>query len=189
MDLTKTIKSRRSVKHFSNKKPSWKDIIECIDSARFAPMAGNLFPLRFILVNDKEKIQKIANACQQPFVSEAQYIMVVCSDCKLVLNAYEERAEKFCRQEAGAAIQNFLLKLEEKKLKTCWVGYFVDYLIKEALKIPKDVDVEAIFPIGYESKKPGTKPKSTKRKKELDSVLYFEEYKNKKMRKKESMNV
>jgi nitroreductase len=187
MDLNKAIKSRKSIRHFSTKKPSWKDIIECIDSARFAPMAGNLFPLRFILVSDKDKIQKLADASQQPFVSEAQYIVVVCSDCKMVLNAYEERAEKFCRQEAGAAIQNFLLKLEEKGLKTCWVGYFIDYLIKEALKIPKDVEVEAIFPIGYESKKQGTKPKSKKRKKELDDVLFFDTYKNKRMKKKESI--
>jgi len=188
MDLDKAIKSRKSVRHFADKKPNWRDIIECIDAAIFAPMAGNLFPLKFILVSDKEKIQKIANAAQQPFVGEAQYIVVVCSDSKIILNAYEQRAEKFCRQEAGAAIENFLLKLEEKGLKTCWVGYFVDYLIKEALRIPEEIDVEAIFPIGYESKKPGT-ARATRRKKELDDVLYFDEYKNKRMKKKESMEV
>ena len=189
MDLDKAIKSRKSVKHYSPKKPNWRNIIECIDSMRFAPMAGNLFPLRFILVSDENKIKKIAEACQQPFIDKAQYIVVVCNDCKLVLNAYEERAEKFCRQEAGAAIQNFLLKLEEKGLKTCWVGYFVDYLIKEALKIPQEIDVEAIFPIGLPTKKPGTKPKSEKRKIDLDNVLYFDDYKNKRMKKKESIEV
>ena len=189
MDLNKVIKSRKSTRHFADKKPSWKDIIECIDSTRFAPMAGNLFPLRFILVSDEKKIKKLADASQQPFIEEAKYIVVVCSDCKMVLNAYEERAEKFCRQEAGAAIQNFLLSLEEKGLKTCWVGYYVDYLIKEALKIPKDLEVEAIFPIGYESKKPGATPKPSKRKKELDDFLYFDTYKNKRMKRKESINV
>ena len=189
MDLDKAIQGRKSIRHFADKKPNWKEIIECIDAARFSPMAGNLFPLRFILVSDKEKIQKLADAAQQPFVAEAQYVVVVCSDGKMVLNAYEERAEKFCRQEAGAAIQSFLLKLEEKGLKTCWVGYFVDYLIKETLKIPKEVEVEAIFPIGYESKKLGITPKAAKRKIDLDDVLYFDEYKNKKMKKKESMDV
>ncbi len=189
MDLDKAIQGRKSIKHFADKKPSWKDIVECIDATRFSPMAGNLFPLRFILVSDKEKIQKLADAAQQPFITEAQYVVVVCSDGKMVLNAYEERAEKFCRQEAGSAIQNFLLKLEEKALKTCWVGYFVDYLIKEALKIPKDVEVEAIFPIGYESKKPGTTPKAAKRKMDLDNVLYFDTYKNKRMKKENKLDV
>ena len=111
MDLDKAIKSRKSVKVYSPKKPNWRKIIECVDSMRYAPMAGNLFPLRFIIVSDKNKIKKIADACQQPFIAEAHYVVVVCNDGKLVLNAYEERAGKFCRQEAGAAIQNFLLKL------------------------------------------------------------------------------
>ena len=188
MDLTKAIQSRKSIKHYSDKKPSWKDIIECIDVMRYAPMAGNLFPLRIILVSDKNKIKQIADACQQDFIEKAHYVVVVCSDYKLVLNAYEERAERFCRQEAGAAIQNFLLKLEEKKLKTCWVGYYVDYLIKETLKIPKDLEVEALFPIGLESKKIGSSAAS-KRKIDLNNILYFEEYKNKRMKKKESIKI
>lgn len=180
MELDKAIKGRKSVKHFADKKPNWRDIIECIDAVRYAPMAGNLFPVRFIIVNDKDKIQKLAKAAQQPFVAEAQYIVVVCTDCKMVLNAYQERAEKFCRQEAGAAIENFLLKIEEKGLETCWVGYFVDYLVKEALGIPENIEIEAMFPIGYESKKPGTS-KAPKRKIEMDRILYFDKWKNKRM--------
>jgi nitroreductase len=186
MELDKAIQSRTSVRHFAEKKPNWRDIIECIDAARYAPMAGNLFPLRFIIVDDEKKIKKIAEACQQPFVGEAKYLVVVCSDCKTVLNAYEDRAEKFCRQEAGAAIQNFLLKVEEKGLKTCWVGYYVDYIIKETLNVPEDIEIEALFPIGLESKKLGSS-RGKRRKIDLDRFLYFNEYKNKKMKKKPSI--
>ena len=59
MDLTKAIQSRRSVRKFKDKKPNWRDIIECIDSMRYAPMAGNNFTLKFILVTDEEKINII----------------------------------------------------------------------------------------------------------------------------------
>ena len=156
MDLDKAIQNRKSVRHYSEKKPSWKDIIECIDAARYAPMAGNIFPIRFIVVSDKEKIQKLADASQQPFIASAPYVVAVCTNPKLILNAYPDFADKFCRQQAGAAIENFLLKAEEKNLKTCWIGYFVEYLIKNALGIPEDIVVEAIFPIGLESKKVGT---------------------------------
>ena len=188
MELDKAIKSRKSVKHFLDKKPNWKDIIECIDSARYAPMAGNIFPIKFVVVDDKEKIQKIAQASQQPFIAKAQYIVVVCSDSKLLLNAYEERAEKFCRQQAGAAIQNMLLKIEEKGLETCWVGYYLDYLIKETLNIPKDIEIEAIFPIGYESKKQGTS-KIKKRKTDLIKKIYFNKWKNKVINPEKKINV
>ena len=92
------------------------------------------------------------------------------------MNAYGERGRVYCKQQAGAAIQNFLLKIEEKGLSTCWVGHFADNLVKEILKIPDEIDVEAFFPIGYEFKNQRRRAKI-----DLDEVLYFEKYKNKKM--------
>lgn len=188
MDLDKVIQERKSVRHYSEKKPDWRHIIECIDAARYAPTAGNLFPIRFIIVSDKDKIQKLADASQQPFIASAPYVVVVCTDPTIVLNAYTEFADKFCRQQAGAAIQNFLLKAEEKNLKTCWIGYFVEYLIRNALNIPDNITIEAIFPIGLESKKVGTTEKR-KRKTDMDRILYFDKWKNKHMKKADSINV
>lgn len=180
MDLDKAIQNRKSVKHYSEKSPNWRDILECIDSARYAPMAGNVYSMKFILVSEKETIQKIAEASQQDFISKAKYVVIACSDCKKTLNAYGERAEKFCRQQAGAAIENFLLSLENKGLQTCWVGYFVDYLVKEALKIPDDIEVEALFPIGLSSKKLGETRKPA-RKIELDRIIYFDKWGKRRM--------
>ena len=177
MEFDKLIKSRRSVKKFKDKKPDWRDIIECINSARYAPMAGNDFTLKFILIDDKEKIQKLSEVCQQSFISQAHYIVVVCSTISRTTNSFGKRGEIYLRQQAGAAIQNFLLKIEEKKLGTCWIGQFVDEQIKRELKIPGNVNVEAIFPIGYAFKK--EKPK---RKIDLDRILFFKQYGTKKMK-------
>lgn len=188
MDLKKAIRARKSVRHFAKKKPDWRTIIECIDATRHAPMAGNLFPIRFIVVDDSKVIEKLAEAAQQPFVAEAQYVVVMTTDSKMVLNAYEERAEKFCRQQAGAAIQNFLLSIEDAGLKTCWVGYFVDYLVKEALGIPDSVNIEAMLPVGYESKVPGSS-RALKKKIDLQQILYFNKYKNRRMKKTKKINV
>lgn len=180
MELDKAIKERHSVRKFSRKKPDWRDIIECIDSARFTPMAGNNFTLKFIIVSDSNKIQKIADAAQQPFVGQVHYVVVICSDAGRILNAYGKRGEIYARQQAGAAIENFLLKITEKKLATCWTGYFVNEQVKRILEIPENVNVEALFPIGYES---GELKGRTKRAKiDLDNVLYFNTYKNKKMK-------
>jgi len=178
MELDKAIQNRHSVRKFSDKKPNWRTIIECIDAARFAPMAGNNYTLKFIMIDDEEKIQKLAEAAQQQFINQAKFVVVACSNPSRTKNAYEERGEIFCRQQAGAAIQNFLLKIEEAGLATCWVGYFVEEQIKRILKIPKDLNVEAVFPIGYEFQKARTR----KAKIDLDRILYFNYYDNKKMR-------
>ncbi len=184
MDLDKAIQSRKSVRKFTSRVPDWKKIVECIDAARYAPCAGNNFTTKFILVDDKEIIESLAGCCQQDFIAQAHYVVVVCSDTARTMNAYgKERGERYCRQQAGAAIENFLLKIQEKGLSTCWVGHFPDEMAKRELKIPEEVMIEAIFPVGYEFGKQKERKKAS-----MDSIIFFNKYKNKKMGKKESIN-
>ena len=184
MDLNKAIQSRKSVRSFKNKKPDWRKIIECIDAARYAPMAGNNYTLKFILVDDKEKILHLLNAAQQDFFQNIHFVVVVCSDPTITENLYKERSKKYLPQQAGAAIENFLLKVQEKKLSTCWVGHFEESIVKRILRIPEGVTVEALFPIGYENKEFARRKKVN-----IDAILFFNEYKNKKMGKKPSLNI
>ncbi len=174
MELNKAIRERHSVRRFKSQIPDWRDIFDCIDSMRYSPMAGGNFTLKFILVDDKEKIIKLAEAAQQNFIQQTSYVLVVCSDLSRTVNAYEKRGEIYCRQQAGAAIQNFLLNITEKKLSTCWIGHFIEEQVKRTLRIPEEINVEAMFPIGYEFKKPLKK----RVKSDLDKALYFNIYKN-----------
>jgi len=178
MQLKDAIKQRKSVRRFLDKKPDWRKIIRVIDAVRFAPMAGNLFSLKIILVKDEEKIKKLAEASQQSFVSQAKYVVVFVSNDERVKRSYGERGEKYARQQAGAAIENFLLALHEQGLATCWVGAFADEQVRRVLAIPDEMTVEAIFPVGFETKiKTPQKPK-----KDLEDILYFDEFKNKYMK-------
>ncbi len=188
MDVNKVIQSRKSVKEFSSKKPDWREIIECIDSARYAPMAGNNYSLKFILISDKEKIQKLAEFAQQEFIADAPYVVVACTNPSRTVNAFEKRGEIYCRQQAGAAIENFLLSIEDKGLATCWIGHFVDNQVKRLLSIPDDINVEAFFPVGYEKKVKWGKP-AKREKIDLNRILYFEKYNNKRMKKENRVSV
>jgi nitroreductase len=180
MQLQSAIQKRKSVKKYSKKKPDWRKIIEAIDSARYAPAAGNIFAQKFILIDDVSKIQKIANESQQPFIAQAQYVVAVCSDPKILTNSFDKRGELYMHQQAGAAIQNFLLSLTEQGLETTWVGHFYEKPIKTILKIPAKVELEAIFPIGLKSKVKGTKTRQ-RVKTDLDNIIRFNDYKEEKM--------
>jgi len=178
MDLDKTIEERHSARQFTSiKKVDWKKVIDAIHAANQAPLAGNIPSLRFILVDDQEKIIKLSDAAQQPFFENVQLLVAVCSDPTLPVKSYGPRGEIYIRQQAGAAIENFLLKITDLGLNTCWVGAFEDDMVKRILEVPENVYVEAMFPIGYEL------AKMKKRKKtELDNVLFFNKWKNKYMR-------
>jgi nitroreductase len=185
MDLFRIIANRRSVKKFKSRRPNWRKIIEAIDYAKYSPMAGGNFSLKFILVSNKEKINKIADAAQQDFIKKVSYVVVFCSDSKRTENLYGKRSERYLRQQAGAAIQNFLLAIERNGLSTCWVGHFVDNQIKSVLNIPEDIEVEAVFPIGHAYEK----PKRRKVERNLDNLLYFDSYNNKKMKEIKTVDV
>ena len=182
MEFDDVVNERKSVRKFKSQKPDWKDIIDAIDSARKIPLAGNLPNIKFILLDDAKKIREIAKCCQQGFISQVSYVVIVTSDPKEVIRSYDERGERYCIQQAGAAIHHFLLKLIDLGLSGCWIGAFVDDHIKRALKIPAQVNVEAVIPIGYSFDKTRKKPKP-----DLDRVLRFNNYDQKFMRPKDEV--
>ena len=177
MKLKDAIENRADVKRFDLKKPDWRKVIRAIDFARFGTSAGNNFSVRFILVTDESVISKLAKSSQQSFVGKAKSVVVITSDPASLVRSYEERGVKYCRLQAGVAIQNFLLGLEEEKLCTSWVWYFEDEQVKRALSIPESVNVEGIFPIGVKTKISGVAKRNVK----LENVLFFGKYGEKKM--------
>ena len=176
MNLDKAIKTRASIKNYSDKKPSELKILDAIEAANLAPSPGNLNILKFIIIEDSEKIDKIAQACQQPFIKKAQIIVAVCSDSKKIDIMYDKRADKYIKQYVGAAIENFLLKITDMGLASCWVGAFSEITIKNTLKIPDNIEVQAILPIAYKSKTDKTKQKP---KTNIGNIIYFETWDNK----------
>jgi len=164
MQLKDAIQGRKSVRKFHHKKPDWKKIIRALDAVRFAPSAGNKFVTKFILVDDEKKIEQLGAASQQAFVGKVSYVVVAVTDDSRLIQDYGERGERYGAQQAGAAIQNFLL----------WVGHFYDDQVRRTLRIPDGMKIEAMFPIGLE-----TKTKSIpSRKLDLDRVLYYNKWKN-----------
>ncbi|MDD5192736.1 MAG: nitroreductase family protein [Candidatus Nanoarchaeia archaeon] len=176
MDFEKVIKSRASIRNYSDKKIDSDKVMNLIEAANLAPSPDNLSILKFIIVEDKEKISKIAQACQQPFVGTAPVLVIICSDMKNAEKMFDERAGKYIKQHAGAAIENFLLKITDMKLASCWIGAFSDITIKNILKIPDEIEVEAVLPIAYASKTAKTEQKP---KHSLIDSCYFEEWNNK----------
>lgn len=175
MKLDTAIKRRHSIRRYSSRGINWDKIVEVLDSARFAPFAGNLCTLRLILVSDKQKIQEIADAARQDFVVKAPALIVVCSDPSIAVNAYNMRGYKYSRQQAGAAIQNMLLKITELGLASCWIGAFDDNIIKGILGIPENMEAEAILPLANKSVIREAKRKEIS----LNNILFFEHYGNK----------
>lgn len=173
MQLETAVKKRKSVRNYSTKKPDWRKILQALDYCCYVPMAGNQHTLKYIFIDDKDKINSIEGACQQKFVGKADYIVVVVSDREKVKKLYDHYDKGFGAQQAGAAIQTFLLGLTEKGLASCWVGFFEESIIKRELGISDSLTVEAVIPIGIESPIAATREKV---KPNLDSLVFFNKW-------------
>jgi nitroreductase len=176
MELDKVIKARHCVRKFSKKKPDWRQVVEAINAAHLAPLAGNVETLKFLITGEPDTIDKVAEAAGQDFISQAKFVVVVCSKEERAVTGYGERARVYARQQAGAAIENFLLKIEEAGLAACWVGAFHEPEVKRIFRIPDDIVVEAILPVGFAGEKSKQKPKP-----ELSGMIYWDRWENKYM--------
>lgn len=175
MKVQDAIEKRRSIRKFKKKEVKWGLVLEAIDAALQAPLAGNTNSLKFIIITDPEMKYGIAKHADQDWIIEADTIVVVCSEDAQLDRLYAERAPTYARQQAGAAIQNFLLRLTELGLGACWVGAYLDSSIKRDLKIPHEALIEAVIPIGYSAEKPKAHKKAS-----LENVIMWEQWGQKK---------
>lgn len=172
MQLDTTIKRRNSIRRYSSRGVNWEKIVEILDSATYAPFAGNLCTLRLILVSDRQKIQEIADVAGQNFIVHAPCLVVVCSDPAIAVNAYNMRGFRYSRQQAGAAIENMLLRITDLGLASCWTGAFDDNMIRKILEIPENIEVEAVLPIANKSAIREVGRKNIP----LHNILFFERF-------------
>ena len=177
MDFDKVISERHSARGFKGtKKPDYRAVIKAIDAANKAPLAGNIATFKYLVISDKVKISRLAQAAQQNFISSAAYVVVLCSDKSILEKSFYNKTQTYLKQQAGAAIENFLLSITNQKLSSCWIGLFDENTVKNALSIPDSIEVEALLPVGYELHKD-----KQKRKPNLNNNLFFHRYDNKHM--------
>jgi nitroreductase len=171
MEFDNVIDERKSVRTFNSKKVNWKYILEAVDDACKGPFADGDNNLKFLIIEEPGTILKIAELASQIWINEAQALVVICSDDTHLENKHGERGRVYSRQQAGAAIENFLLKITEQGLASCWVGSYSDEMLKQVLKIPMHIQIEALLPVGHEKGKV-----KQKKKKDLEHAIFWEEW-------------
>lgn len=174
METLDTISLRRSVRKYKPDTVPWDIIGQLVIAARDAPSSGNLQNWRFIIVEDQEKRNSIAEAClHQMWMCEAPVFIVLCADIDKATRFYGIRGEKlYSIQNCAAATQNILLAATDLGLGSCWVGAFDEEKLKDILNIPENVRPQSIVTIGY----PEETPKDPPWKHDLYTICFLEKY-------------
>lgn len=166
MDLIKGIQERRSVRRFKEQPIPRTVIEEIVGAASFAPSWKNTQTVRYIVVEDREKIAALASReCMAGFdfnvatVSQAQAVVILTTVGGL--SGYEKDGSFSTAKgggwemfDAGAAAQTFCLAAHAKGVGTVIMGYFDEEAISRIVKIPAGQKISALIPMGYPNVKP-----------------------------------
>lgn len=142
------IMTRKSIRKYKDIKVSDEIVQSLLEAAMQAPSAGNEQPWEFIVLRNKEIMNKIPEI--HPYsgmLRNADVAIVVCG------NLSRQVFEGYWVQDCSAATENILLAAEDKGLGAVWLGiYPLEERItglKKLLKLPEDVIPLSIVPIGY----------------------------------------
>jgi len=176
VDVFEAIKTRRSVRAFTNQPVSDEEVKHLIDAARWAPSAGNIQPWEFVVIRDPEIKRGLAKAAlNQTFIEEAPVVIVVCANQLRSGQGYGSRGVNlYCLQDTAAATQNMLLTACALGLATCWVGAFHEEEARKVLRVPNSVRPVAIIPVGHPAEKPMARTR-----KPLTEIVHYETFRRK----------
>ena len=177
--LIDTIRNRRSIRKYTQDPIAPEIIKELLDLAVWAPSAHNAQPWRFIIITDPVQKQVFAQAMAQVWFADlkkdgvppgaqtvmakisvdrfvsAPVLIIACLTMEDMLrfpDIERQRCERdLAVQSLSAAIQNLLLAAHAKGLGSCWYcsPIFCKPIVQEILKIPLNVEPQALITLGY----------------------------------------
>ena len=186
---------RRSIRKFTNKPISQKDITDIIQSGIKAPSSKNRQPWKYIVIqgNAKEEMLKVFRQGiereendsallpeSRQYITSAKYtvnimaeaptiVFVVNSLGKSILSELtpEERIFEICNiQSIGASIQNMLLAATEKGIGSLWICDIYFAYLELCKWLNSDGQLVAAIAFGYPNEFPKERPR-----RKIDDVI------------------
>ncbi len=168
MNVFDAIRTRRSVRKFSEDLVEREKIMNIFEAARLSPSALNRQPWHFILISKQETIDKINYACNQTW--NAPYMVVACVDPSL--SYIREDGEEYWKMDLAISMHSLMLAAWELGLGTCWVAAFNESDVKRFLDIPEDIRIMAVSPLGY----PAEQKKAVSNRKKIQEIIHYENW-------------
>lgn len=147
MQLQEALKTRRSVRTYTDEIPSQEQIEKILEMACYAPSAHNQQAWTFFLISKAED-RNFLGALMEfgKMLPQAPWVVLAAYDTSLL------RSPEFIAQDMGAAIQNLLLASHGEALGAVWVGLYPHEAEMQAIhqhfQLPETIVPFALVAIG-----------------------------------------
>lgn len=168
MDIEEVIQKRYSCRSYKDTPVPEEKLKSILEAAQLAPSASNRQPYKFIIIKDRGKREKLAEAAGQSFIAAAAIIVAGVSleperimGCQVPTYAVD----------LAIAMEHIALRACAEGLGTCWIGAFSQQEAKKILEIPEEYKIVTLMPLGYPADSPGPKDR-----KNLDELVSYEKF-------------
>lgn len=163
MNTIDCIKSRRSVRKFTEEKVPHEVLEQLVELARWAPSWKNTQIARYVAVEDKALINRIAEEATIPWnegiIKGAPVLMVMTYVEKRC--GYERdgsfstsKGDRWQNFDCGIAAATFEPAAHELGLGSVVLGIFEEEKLRELLELPEGMGVACLMPLGYPAEEP-----------------------------------
>lgn len=179
METRECIKSRRSVRNFTDQQIPEKTLLELLEAVRWSPSWANTQCWELIVVKEQAKKEKLAELLSErnpaaKAVVQAPLVLVFCG--KKGVSGYKKGVAvsnkgDWFMFDVGIACQNFCLAAHDLGLGTVQIGNFDHRGVDQLLSLSGDVESVAIIPVGYPAGDSVAPPR-----KEIKDFAFLESY-------------
>lgn len=158
----KFLKGRRSIRSFQNKAIPEKELDMILDAGRWTPSASNRQPWEFIVIKDKEMIEKLSKTLfYGKFIKEVPMAIAIVAKIKT--------SPKWYLIDTSLVSMNMMLMAWTLGIGTCWIGAMNRGKAKEIIGLGENDHLLTILPFGYIK---GEIPEPTPRK-PVDKIVKY----------------
>ena len=148
MDLDEAIKNRRSIRRYKALDIAEHELRELVESAHWAPSAGNINPRHFLAIKNPRAIESIKSLSPGMFGNPAA-IIAICADRKKAEEKASSNGYIYSVLDVAMAAQNLLLAAYARGIGSCVIRSFHAQAIGELLELPEHIVPELLVALGY----------------------------------------
>jgi nitroreductase len=181
METLEAIKTRRSIRKFTDQPVEPEKLQAVLEAVQQAPSWSNRQCWSLVVVQDQAVRSRISELSfvesffatygyksnpAQKGLAQAPIVLVACADPQ---HSGDLRGEQYYMADLGIATQNLMLAAHDLGLGTVFVGVFDEEQLKSLLEIPPHIRIVGLFPLGY----PAAEPKAGPPRKPLSEFVHY----------------
>lgn len=167
---------RQSDRKYKDQAVEREKLIQCLETARISPSANNSQPWKFVVVDDFDKKEQIAECSiglgMNKFTHQCPVIVAVVVEKQDFMTRLGGmiKNKDYSLFDVGIAVNQFCLQAADLGLGTCIMGWFDEKKVKKILGV-RNRRVPLLISVGYPDA-----PTRKKVRKSLEEISSWNEY-------------